>query len=57
MDQISDIAELFNYVVRKRGNKFAKSVLKQNNCIIDFITQVDLLTFKLNFPGFLLSFL
>ncbi|NUY39307.1 hypothetical protein GO684_01010 [Wolbachia endosymbiont of Litomosoides brasiliensis] len=37
--QISNIAELFNHEVRKKGNKFAQSALKQSNCIIDFITQ------------------
>ncbi|NUY39664.1 hypothetical protein GO684_03220 [Wolbachia endosymbiont of Litomosoides brasiliensis] len=37
--QISDIAELFNCGVKKRGNKFAQSVLKQSSYIADFITQ------------------
>ncbi|NUY39358.1 hypothetical protein GO684_01380 [Wolbachia endosymbiont of Litomosoides brasiliensis] len=37
--QISNIVELFNCGVRKRGNKFAQSALKQSNCIIGFITQ------------------
>ncbi|NUY39928.1 hypothetical protein GO684_04880 [Wolbachia endosymbiont of Litomosoides brasiliensis] len=39
MDQISDIAEFFNCRARKRGHKFVQSVLKQGNCIIDFVTQ------------------
>ncbi|WP_410543298.1 hypothetical protein [Wolbachia endosymbiont of Litomosoides brasiliensis] len=39
VDKISDIAELFNCGVKKRGNKFAQNALKQSNCIIDFIAQ------------------
>ncbi|NUY39728.1 hypothetical protein GO684_03575 [Wolbachia endosymbiont of Litomosoides brasiliensis] len=39
MSQTSNIAELFNCEVNKEGNKFAQSTLKQDNYIIDFITQ------------------